>query len=100
MQHTDIALTLPGSDMMNCIFMPTKSAIISASRCNGGADCEGSNEINLWFGGMPNRHVLFYNYHTTQKYMSWSEQELTWNADHAAEAVRNASIALGVGSSA
>ena len=100
MQRTDIALTLPGSDMMNCIFMPTKSAIISASRCNGGADCEGSNEINLWFGGMPNRHVLFYDYNTTRKYMSWSEQELTWNADHAAEAVRNASIALGVGSSA
>lgn len=53
----DIVVGLPGSDIMNCIFQPIKSAMIVPDKCDETGYCSGSNEIGLWFGRIQSRKV-------------------------------------------
>ena len=49
MSLADIVISLPGSDLMNCIFLNPKSSIIYPYRFINTRSTEGSNEIGLWF---------------------------------------------------
>ena len=49
MVMADIVIPLPGSDLMNCIFLDTKSTIIVPHRFDNYNNQEGSNEIDIWF---------------------------------------------------
>ena len=49
MAMTDIVISLPGSDLMNCIFLNPKGYIISPNRFYSNGRKEGSNEIDVWF---------------------------------------------------
>jgi len=45
----DIIISLPGSDLMNCIFLNPKSYIICPNRFYKNGKKENSNEIDIWF---------------------------------------------------
>tara|TARA_B100001027_G_C16261969_1_gene329954 strand:- start:689 stop:1765 length:1077 start_codon:yes stop_codon:yes gene_type:complete len=49
MAIADIIISLPGSDLMNCIFLNPKSYIICINRFNNKLEIRGSNEISIWF---------------------------------------------------
>ncbi len=49
MVMADIVISLPGSDLMNCIFLDTKSTIIVPHRFDNYNNQECSNEIDIWF---------------------------------------------------
>ena len=49
MAMADIVISLPGSDLMNCIFLNPKGSIICPNRCYRNGHKEGSNEIAIWF---------------------------------------------------
>jgi hypothetical protein len=48
MQQSDIVISLPGSDLMNAIFLKDKSTIFVPCR-KVGANLEFSNEVRIWF---------------------------------------------------
>lgn len=89
MQESNIAVSLPGTDIMNCIFMPSKSAIISTSRCAHGP-CESSNEIIRWFDRFPHRQIYFFEHETHRDHLRWTGHDLHWNEMHVVEAVKKA----------
>lgn len=49
MALADIVISLPGSDLMNCIFLNPKGYIISPNRFYESGLKEDSNEIKIWF---------------------------------------------------
>ena len=49
MAMADIVISLPGSDLMNCIFLNPKGNIICPNRFYKTGRKEDSNEINIWF---------------------------------------------------
>jgi hypothetical protein len=49
MAMADIVISLPGSDLMNCIFLNPKGHIICPDRFYYNGDKQGSNEIAIWF---------------------------------------------------
>ena len=49
MVMADIVVSLPGSDLMNCIFLNPKSYIICPNRFISNEKKESSNEIDIWF---------------------------------------------------
>jgi len=75
MADADVALSLPGADVINFVFMPTFSAIVVPYRVQSWAIAEssklpGSNasgvwydshEINLWFAHVPHRFIVEYD---------------------------------------
>eukprot|EP00966_Prymnesium_polylepis_P216981 5021977-Prymnesium_polylepis.1 len=93
MANTDVVISLPGADIINCVFMPTHSAMIVPHRPRAwsftgekkprlrerkdqrgpeGIRWEDSNEIRLWFNLLPFRVLL-----------SWSpvdDSMSTWTA--------------------
>lgn len=82
-----IVISLPGSDMMNCIFQPTHSGIIVPDQCNEVNVCTGSNEVNLWFGRLPTRIV--YTLPAVNNGLIWNGNRAFWNATHFVETVVN-----------
>jgi hypothetical protein len=56
MINTDVVISLPGSDIMNCIFLPPVSAMIIPHRRVSGS-WEGSNEIDIWFRFAPHVYI-------------------------------------------
>lgn len=56
MSNTDVLLSLPGSDVMNAVFMPAISAMILPHRFVSG-NWEKSNEVRLWFKHIPERYI-------------------------------------------
>jgi len=46
--NTKVLFSLPGSDLMNAVFLPNNAAIIVPERLYGGK-WQASNEIRLWF---------------------------------------------------
>ena len=69
-----IVVSLPGSDIMNCIFQPIHSGIIVPYRCNDDI-CEGSNEIRLWYAKIPYRRLL---QRKPSNNLKWSKYSLQW----------------------
>ena len=69
-----IVVSLPGSDIMNCIFQPINSGMIIPYRCNK-KRCEGSNEINLWYSKIPYRRIMLL---PPSKYLIWHNSTLKW----------------------
>ena len=70
MSQTDVMLSLPGSDLMNAVWLPTKSAIVVPWRyilgwTSKGRDTDAewhpSNEVRLWFDHIPFRQVISFN---------------------------------------
>ena len=57
MGSTDVVLSLAGADMMNCVFMPTRSALVIPDRYING-NWEASQDVRLWFKFLPGREVL------------------------------------------
>ena len=49
MAMADIVISIPGSDLMNCIFLNPKGYIICPNRFYNNGHKEGSNEIDIWF---------------------------------------------------
>ena len=56
MKDADILMSLPGSDVMNAVFMPPVSAMILPNRYFD-MHWEDSNEVRLWFRHIPGRYV-------------------------------------------
>jgi len=57
MAETQVLISLPGSDIMNAIFMPDNSFLIVYCRYFEGVK-EGSNEVRLWFKYLRHLHVV------------------------------------------
>jgi len=88
--HTKrIVVSLPGSDLMSCIFMPTVSGFLVPDR-KLGDHFEGSHELNIWFGKMPYRRVFIYRTQLdTENNFVWKDGNLTWNPTHFVSEVRD-----------
>ena len=68
MAKTDLMIALPGSDVMNGIFMPSHSALVIPHRYvrnNTTSHLAGlwtdSTEVRLWFNHLPFRKIIQYN---------------------------------------
>lgn len=85
MHDKNIVVSLPGSDLMNCIFQPTHSGMIVPDKCNEGGICTGSNEVGLWFARMPSRLVV--TLPAVNSGLSWKGNRGVWNATHFVETV-------------
>jgi len=57
MSIADVVITPPGADMMNCVFMPTHSALIAPDRREGSEWYTG-DEVRLWFKFLPFRYIV------------------------------------------
>lgn len=79
-----IVVSLPGTDIMNCLFQPPRSGMIIPDQCNE-RGCSGSNEVRLLFSLFPSRYV--YTVPVNNSGMSWNRNILTWNLDHLVESV-------------
>ncbi|KAL3902194.1 MAG: hypothetical protein SGPRY_012181, partial [Prymnesium sp.] len=65
MANTDITITLPGGDVINAAFLPTKAALIVPYRfVNNVWGWESSDEVRLWFEFRP--QLLIYTYNPAQ----------------------------------
>ena len=61
MESAEIVITLPGSDMMNCVFLRPGSTIICVCRFCENNRMEYSNEFGLWFNNSDHNAVYFDN---------------------------------------
>ncbi len=94
-----IVVSLPGSDIMNCIFQPIYSGLLVPDRCDTESKtCEGSNEIRLWYSKIPGRHFRTFGGNLDSSVKSyplkWSKNSLTWDPDHLLHEVRSMNIAI------
>lgn len=56
MGNTDIVFSLPGSDLMNALFLPRKAIILSL--CRKVVNVENSNEIRIWMSVLAHLRVF------------------------------------------
>ena len=102
MHDKTVAVALPGSDLLNCFFMPPNSAVIVAeSFCDLGCIPEGSVagsiELEGYYAMAPyHRIVLYKGADVGGGGLAWSADwsRLTWSPQHLIEAVANATAAL------
>jgi hypothetical protein len=61
MAQCDIMISLPGSDVINAVFMPTHSAMIIPWRFLNSTGWDPSRELKWWFNLIPRRYIITYN---------------------------------------
>ena len=79
-----VVVSLPGTDIMNCLFQPLRSGMIIPDQCNENG-CSGSNEIRLLFSFFPSRRVYAVPVNTSG--MLWDRNILTWDPGHFVESI-------------